>query len=76
MGGRISFVSNPGQRERNQVGGVRMDHAGSVRVRAIDTLMQHERLAGALTAQLHAIRSDLGQNVRLKETQACLRGGG
>src|ERR1700733_11180597 len=32
----ILLLPNPRQRERNQVGGVRMDHAGGVRVRGID----------------------------------------
>ncbi len=70
----ILLLPNPRQGERNQVGGVRMDHAAGVRVRGIDAPVQHKCLAGALTAQLHTIGSDLGKNVRLKETQARLRG--
>src|ERR1700677_2742049 len=56
------------------MGGVRMNHAGRLRVRSIDAPMQYQRFAGALTAQLHTIRSHLGEILRLKETQACLRG--
>jgi hypothetical protein len=70
----ILLLPNPRQRECNQVGGVRMDHAGGVRFRGIDATMQHERLAGALAAQLRTICSDLGENVRLKEAQARLGG--
>ncbi len=51
-----------------------MNHAACIRVRGVDAPMQCQRLAGALAAQLHTIRPNLGENLRLKEAQARFRG--